>query len=185
MTRNRFSPFWASNTLLFLLLGKYILFRKYKFMMVLVLNIIWKFSFLGLEWLILIFSQVFRSKKFRLRLSYPPYLSLFSFSPPSLEKFLATRWSLSWNYYVLFSFVLNRNYLLELLFFVQQVLKRHYWYICSASFEEILSPGIGIFFSACFEEILSLSWNWDYIMNISESDLPVKPIQQFENHLRY
>ncbi|XP_023349783.1 xylosyltransferase oxt, partial [Eurytemora carolleeae] len=37
---------------------------------------------------------------------------------------------------------------------------------------------------ACFEEILSLSWNWDYIMNISESDLPVKPIQQFENHLR-
>ena len=145
MTRNRFSPFWASNTLLFLLLGEYILFRKYKFMMVLVLNIIWKFSFLGLEWLILIFSQVFRSKKFRLRLSYPPYLSLFSFSPPSLEKFLATRWSLSWNYYVLFSFVLNRNYLLELLFFVQQVLKRHYWYICSASFEEILSPGIDIF----------------------------------------
>ena len=56
---------------------------------------------------------------------------------------------------------------------------------CLALFEEILSPGIKILCSACFEEILSLSWNWDYIMNISESDLPVKPIQQFENHLRY
>ena len=37
---------------------------------------------------------------------------------------------------------------------------------------------------ACFKEILQLGWDFDYVMNISESDFPVKPLEAFEAHLR-
>jgi hypothetical protein len=37
--------------------------------------------------------------------------------------------------------------------------------------------------SASFREILSLGWDFDYVMNISESDLPVRPVETFEAHL--
>ena len=37
---------------------------------------------------------------------------------------------------------------------------------------------------ACFKEILQLGWDFDYVMNISESDFPVKPLEEFEAHLR-
>ena len=33
-------------------------------------------------------------------------------------------------------------------------------------------------------EILEMEWNFDYVMNISESDFPVRPIEDFEEHLR-
>lgn len=33
-------------------------------------------------------------------------------------------------------------------------------------------------------EILEMEWNFDYVMNISESDFPVRPIEEFENHLK-
>ena len=37
---------------------------------------------------------------------------------------------------------------------------------------------------ACFREILNLGWDFDYVMNISESDFLVKPLEAFEAHLR-
>ena len=33
-------------------------------------------------------------------------------------------------------------------------------------------------------ELLESGWDWDYVMNISESDFPVRPIQEFEEHLK-
>ena len=33
-------------------------------------------------------------------------------------------------------------------------------------------------------ELLEAAWDWDYVMNISESDFPVRPIQEFEEHLK-
>ena len=33
-------------------------------------------------------------------------------------------------------------------------------------------------------ELLEAGWEWDYVMNISESDFPVRPIQEFEKHLK-
>ena len=33
-------------------------------------------------------------------------------------------------------------------------------------------------------ELLESGWDWDYVMNISESDFPVRPIEEFEEHLR-
>ena len=37
---------------------------------------------------------------------------------------------------------------------------------------------------ACFREILELGWDFDYVMNISESDFLVKPLEAFEDYLR-
>ena len=37
---------------------------------------------------------------------------------------------------------------------------------------------------ACMKEILQIGWTFDYVMNISESDFPVKPLENFEAHLR-
>lgn len=33
-------------------------------------------------------------------------------------------------------------------------------------------------------DLLQLDWDWDYVMNISESDFPVRPVREFEEHLR-
>ena len=40
------------------------------------------------------------------------------------------------------------------------------------------------FLLSAFKEILELGWNFDYVMNISESDFPVKPLEEFEDHLK-
>ena len=37
---------------------------------------------------------------------------------------------------------------------------------------------------ACFREIFKLGWDFDYVINISESDFPVKPLEAFEDYLR-
>ena len=34
------------------------------------------------------------------------------------------------------------------------------------------------------KEMISHGWNFDYVMNISESDFQVRPMEQFEEHLR-
>ena len=35
-----------------------------------------------------------------------------------------------------------------------------------------------------FREILEFGWNFDYVMNISESDFPAKPLEEFEKALK-
>ena len=37
---------------------------------------------------------------------------------------------------------------------------------------------------ASFKEILQIGWTFDYVMNISESDFPLKPLEEFENYLK-
>ena len=37
---------------------------------------------------------------------------------------------------------------------------------------------------AAFRDILQFGWNFDYVINISESDFPVKPLDEFENELK-
>ena len=34
------------------------------------------------------------------------------------------------------------------------------------------------------KDILELGWDFDYLVNISESDFPVRPLEQFEIYLR-
>ena len=37
---------------------------------------------------------------------------------------------------------------------------------------------------ATFRQILQLGWDFDYVVNISESDFPVKSVEEFENYLK-
>ena len=37
---------------------------------------------------------------------------------------------------------------------------------------------------AAFRDILQVGWNFVYVINISESDFPVKPLEEFENELK-
>jgi len=42
-----------------------------------------------------------------------------------------------------------------------------------------------LIFSASFREILSLGWDFDYVVNLSESDLLVRPVEALEAHLAF
>ena len=35
----------------------------------------------------------------------------------------------------------------------------------------------------CFQELLELPWDWDYVLNLSESDYPIKTLEQLEKYL--